>query len=251
MLLFVFIAMSFTPAANAKICSPSVPGNCKAGDTHTVAAYPREDAVEVLELARKTYKADLNIFTLWAEKSPLAVKAWIEMDQTLMNSKVLSAPEIQTIGLVTSNLNRCIYCMHFHTVVAQMHGVNPSDAQEMRDGGLPLDRRLRVIAQVTKLIHSKRGQLNAEDREWCISSAISDAQLYEITAHVGLITCANMLNLIQMPVTDDAFRSGVDEFRMHRPMMSHGTGAAYPGGHSNQYPHHIPPPVRPRSHGDL
>jgi len=256
----------------AKVCSPSVLSDCKAGDTQTLTAYSHDEINEVLEFARQTYKADFNIFILWAEKSPLAVKAWIEMEQKLMSSKVLSASEIQVIALVTSNLNRCIYCMHFHTVLAQMYGISIRDAQEMRDGGLPDDRRLRTIAQATKLVNSKKGQLNAEDRDWCNLSGVTDAQLYEITANVGLITYANMLNLLQMPETDDAFRSGIEDYRLYRlsPSTSAsphtrtqgtqpgvgGVGVGV-GGHRAlpPYPHHLPPPPPPQHHrqrhGDL
>jgi len=238
--LFATIAV-FLGVCSAKVCSPLVINDCQPGDDRTMSAYPRDEMMEALEFARKTYKADFNIFQIWAEKSPLAARAWIQLEQTLMTSKVLSGSEIQIIALVTSNLNRCTYCMHFHAAVAQMFGVTIQDARETRDGGLPADRRLRIIAEATKLVYSKKGQLNGEDRDWLLYVGISDAQLYEITAHVGLINYANMLNLIQMPVTDEVLRSGVDEFRLHRPMSTAHLSSMHtppppPAGRSGQHP---------------
>jgi len=157
------------------------------------------------------YGKKFNVFEKWGLHSPTVVRAYIAMDQEANKSKVLTPAEIQAIQLTVSAVNRCLYCMHFHTTCAMGAGVSEKDAKDTRDGGIPgIDNpRLRNISRCVKLVMTKHGNLTSQDRHTVRDKwGISDAQLYEICMHVGLLIAANYCNLLDMPVTDSDFASG-------------------------------------------
>jgi len=173
------------------------------------AHYNAEDQKSAIDYAIKTYNVNINLWNVWAARSPTALRAWIEMDQYIAkHTKTFTPGELQIIQLTVSSFNRCYYCMAFHTTMAIGAGVSERDAREIRDGGLPAEAhpRLRHIVLTVKLVMQKRANLTPKDRELIRNRwGITDAQLYDITVNIGLLTAANYLNLLEMPPIDEMF----------------------------------------------
>eukprot|EP00698_Gefionella_okellyi_P003588 TRINITY_DN13372_c0_g1_i1.p1 TRINITY_DN13372_c0_g1~~TRINITY_DN13372_c0_g1_i1.p1 ORF type:complete len:203 (+),score=35.91 TRINITY_DN13372_c0_g1_i1:77-685(+) len=176
-------------------------------DTQSQSArkYSKVETDDAVLFATSTYGKDFNFARVWASKSPHVLRAWIAADAELSKTRLFSASELNTIQLATSAYNSCQYCMDFHSVGMHRAGVNEADTRATRAGGIPANARLGALVRAVRLVMAKQGQLSNPDRDTIRLLGISDEELYELVAEIGLLVFANYVNMLDMPVDDTGF----------------------------------------------
>lgn len=169
--------------------------------------YPEDERRRVMDLAGKMYYRTFNFMESWADKSPRALEAWMLMDRKLFESQLFTEKEQHLIQAVISVHNHCIYCMNCQCYHGEKSGIEHDDAQEVFRGGLPKDRRLRQLAQATRLVLSRKSNLSKEDRELIHGKwNVTEEQLVEICSFIGLMYAANYVNMVLHPETEEKMK---------------------------------------------
>jgi len=117
----------------------------------------------------------------------------------------LTNKEVEILLVAISVANHCHYCADIHATFALAAGVSKDEIREVRDGGLPKDIRLRSLIKAAKIIMDKKATLNEEDKITLQDLSISQVELYDIAAIIGMMTAANYLNILDMPQIEPEF----------------------------------------------
>ena len=82
------------------------------------------------------------------------------------------------------------------------------DISNLREGGVPEDQKLQNLIKAVQIVMARRGNLNELDRGKMNKWGISDGQLFEISAHIGLgITMSTIANVTRMQLDKDFDKS--------------------------------------------
>lgn len=134
-----------------------------------------------------------NIFATMAN-SPAALEGFLAFSGALQGG-VLGAASAEQIALAVAGQNSCDYCASAHTLLAKGAGIDSEEAaRNLR--GKANDARTAAILAFVSVVVEQRGQLTQEQIEAVRQAGISDAELVEIVAHVGLNMFTNYFNHI-------------------------------------------------------
>jgi uncharacterized peroxidase-related enzyme len=78
-----------------------------------------------------------------------------EFDRTSLSNK-----EQEVVNIVTSEVNRCRYCISFHYGFLLKMGFTAEQIVEIRKGGASFDPKLDALIKLTKSIAEKRGHID-------------------------------------------------------------------------------------------
>lgn len=157
---------------------------------------------EVLERARRAFGFVPNLIAGMADRNPAVADAYLAATAALEGGS-LSTKEQQVVMLAVSAYNDCHYCSAAHRTVAKGLGVSQSDLEAIDARNRPSDERLRRLVQATWTVLSERGWLAPEELE---KLEISQEELYEVIALIGLKTMTNYINHIQATEIDAPFK---------------------------------------------
>lgn len=172
---------------------------------HTKETAP-EASVPVLEKTEKAYGFSLNLFGVLAE-SPVALSAYVQINDLLNQHSVLTAEEQQVVMLAISERNNCEYCMAAHTVVAGMSGVPEATVSSLRMGNEPSDSRHAALTRFTRALHENRGWVPEAEQQAFLDAGFTTRHVLDIIAIVGLKTLSNYTNHLAQPELDEAFQA--------------------------------------------
>jgi uncharacterized peroxidase-related enzyme len=144
-----------------------------------------------------------NISAVLAE-SPATLKAYLTMSKIFDESSFTPA-ERQVVILAINEYNECHYCVAAHSVIAQMHGVDPKAVDAIRDGNSIDDARLEALRDFTNKVVDTRGWVEEGDIEAFLQAGFDKAQVLEVILGVGLKTISNYANHIADTPLDEAF----------------------------------------------
>jgi uncharacterized peroxidase-related enzyme len=134
-----------------------------------------------------------NIFATMAQ-SPAVLEGYLAFNGAL-NAGVLSASLREQIALAVAGENKCDYCASAHTVLAKGTGINASEAK-LNLGGDATDPRVAAILKFARAVVRSRGRFpeNARSLNALRNEGVSDGEIVEILAHVGLNLFTNYFN---------------------------------------------------------
>ncbi len=100
--------------------------------------------------------------------------------------------------------------VHLHSYKAKEAGLSDHNIISLKQGGLPEDKKLQDLTKATKIIMTKKGNPNEIEKENMKKWGINDAQLYEISTHIGLGFAQGLIaNLSRMEVDEELKRCNV------------------------------------------
>jgi AhpD family alkylhydroperoxidase len=116
--------------------------------------------------------------------SPAVLELYINTVETLGRG-VLDQRLQRLIPLTVAEANGNSYCLRAFTGLGRIAGVSEKELLMSRNAGSP-DERIRAGLKFALAVVNKRGQVSGKDLQHVRDAGYSDAEIVEITAHVGL-----------------------------------------------------------------
>ncbi len=159
-------------------------------DTSTIA---REQQT-VQEAAKEKFGFIPN-FIKEISQAPAAAQVYLKGTE-IMGSASLSQDEQEVVKFAISRENSCEYCLAAHSKALQQAGFDKAELETLRNGGPFSNNRYQSLAELAQLLIEKRGWLESSDINRFNQAGISQPQVYEVIALVGLKTISNYVNHI-------------------------------------------------------
>ncbi|MEJ8567153.1 carboxymuconolactone decarboxylase family protein [Elongatibacter sediminis] len=150
-------------------------------------------AAEILGAIKSKIGMVPNIYATMAH-SPALLHAYLGYGEGL-GQGVLGAALAEQIALTVAGENGCDYCASAHSALARGAGV-ASDEATRNLRGEASDPRTAVILDFVRKVVKNRGHVEAADLQALRNREVSDAELVEIIAHVGMNLFTNYFNHI-------------------------------------------------------
>lgn len=132
--------------------------------------------------------------------SPAALEGYFGLSGALMHG-VLPAKLREQIALAVGEINGCDYCVSAHTVYATKAGLSHDDIVAARRA-TAADEKSDAALKLARGIALQRGQVADAELQAARSAGLSDAEIVEVIAHVGLSVLTNYTNIIARTVLD-------------------------------------------------
>jgi len=156
----------------------------------------------MLEDIRNQLGAVPNIFSTFAH-SPAVLKGFLAFNGAL-GSGVLAATVREKIALAIAGANQCDYCAFAHSVLAAAAGIDkPESAINLT--GSSSDARTQAMLNFVLSVVAQHGEISPDELETLRSFDISDAEIVEILAHVGINLFTNYFNHVVKTEIDFPF----------------------------------------------
>ncbi len=140
-----------------------------------------------------------NLIATMAQSTSVA-GAFLNFAEAL-NDGILFARLREQIALAVSELNQCRYCVSGHAAVGSSIGLTEDEVRDARTGTSP-DRKTEAVLRFVRRIVEERGRVSDDDIREVRNSGCGDAEIVEITAHVGLTIFSNYVNLVAQTEID-------------------------------------------------
>lgn len=152
-----------------------------------------------LAVSRKLFGGTPNLVTT-AAHSPVAVGAMLSLFSHLGKSS-LGPRAGEQIAIAIAQSNRCGYCLSAHTAVGAMHGLPPAELAAARQAKAS-DSKTAALLSLAVAINVSRGHIDDSILASARAAGITDAEVVEVVAHVGLNVFTNYLNSVAETVID-------------------------------------------------
>ncbi len=142
--------------------------------------------------------------------SPAVAETYLKIYE-LMEEASLTQKDIHSVAIAISAENGCTYCVKAHSAVGKQVGIALEDLELIKDGKDPEDERLKAVVKAARVLHEKRGWLDAKDITDLHAQGIDKGQLYEIITIIAHKTISNYVNHIAGTKIDKQFLEGAGE----------------------------------------
>jgi AhpD family alkylhydroperoxidase len=113
----------------------------------------------------------------------------------------LRAKERESINLIVSQVNGCVYCQSAHTVLGKMNGFTDEQIIEIRKGGASFDAKLDALIRLVKSITENRGSADSDLVDNFFAAGYNEGNLVDAINIIGDKTIMNYLHkLTDIPV---------------------------------------------------
>jgi AhpD family alkylhydroperoxidase len=158
---------------------------------------------EVLGQVKAAFGFVPNLMAGIVDQNPAVAAAYLGASAALEHG-VLDATEKQVVMLAVSAFNDCHYCTAAHRTAAKGLGVAQAELEAIDDKHLPTNPRMRSLVEATWALMAERGWLGEQKRA---SLGVTQPELYELIAIIGLKTISNYVNHAQQTEVDAPFRA--------------------------------------------
>ncbi len=140
-----------------------------------------------------------NLFRVFGN-SPAALDAYLLFSGAL-NSGTLSAKEREQIALVVAEINDCPYCRNAHAVQGTEAGLNKRQIADARNV-TPTDPHTVALLNLTRSVVVQRGDISEAEFHAARAGKLTDGEIIETVANVGLNILTNYVNQVAKTVVD-------------------------------------------------
>ena len=128
-------------------------------------------------------------------------KNGLERFLAYQNAKTsLNNKEKESVNLIVSQINGCVYCQSAHLVLGKMNGFSDDQLLDIRKGK-STDAKLNALVQLAADITNNRGNANAEMVDAFFAQGYTNENLVDLILQISDKTAMNLLhNLTQVPV---------------------------------------------------
>jgi AhpD family alkylhydroperoxidase len=168
----------------------------------------------LLEQTKKNLGMIPNLERVMAE-SPALLEGYVHLWE-LFDTTSLSPIERQVVYQTANFENQCEYCVPWHTKLAQMVGIEPSEIEALRQGAELEDPKLESLRQFTKSLILNRGKIAEVELKSFFAVGYSAQQALEVILGIAVKTMSNYTNSIAGTPLDNA----VENLRWKKPIIS-------------------------------
>lgn len=133
-----------------------------------------------------------NVYAFMAY-SPMALKSYLQYTREKTS---LSDIEAEAIYLITSQVNRCPYCLSAHSSFARALGLKDEEIIELREGKASFDKKLDILVKFTRAVVEDRGHTEDVLVDKFIKAGYTCQQLVEVVVLISQIMVTNFINNI-------------------------------------------------------
>ena len=123
---------------------------------HTMESAP-ERSKRALQQLQAAFGMIPNIAGVMAT-SPVLINSLVGLFGNVHGGSFTEA-QVQTVLLTDAVTNASAWAVAFHTALALKEGIDPADAQAIRERRLPKDSKLAALSALAKAMIEKRGRL--------------------------------------------------------------------------------------------
>ncbi|MDO8944316.1 MAG: carboxymuconolactone decarboxylase family protein, partial [Desulfobacterales bacterium] len=140
-----------------------------------------------------------NLFRVFGN-SPAALEGYLNFSGALAGG-VLSAKVREQIALAVAEINDCAYCRSAHTFIGGKVGLTELEIADARRVAAT-DEHTAAILNLARSIVVQRGELSENEFKAARAASLTDAEIIETTANVGLNILTNYVNHVAQTVVD-------------------------------------------------
>jgi len=135
-----------------------------------------------------------NVFNIFKgmANSAAGLKAYLAMSTALSEGE-LDPVDREAIYLAVSERHRCQYCVSAHSVMAEHNGLSGDEIERVRQFA-SRDSRRRAMLQFVKRVMDTDGFVSEDELAEVKRAGVSDGQIVEAIAYIGLATFSNLFN---------------------------------------------------------
>jgi uncharacterized peroxidase-related enzyme len=131
--------------------------------------------------------------------SPAALDGYLQLAETLSRG-VLPTRTRESLAVAIAEANRCEYCLSAHVAIGKQAGLSDKAISHARRSEAD-DPKLDAILRLARKMVTRRGQVDATDVDAARQAGVSEPELAEIAAHIGMHTFSNYFNnLVQTEI---------------------------------------------------
>lgn len=134
-----------------------------------------------------------NIFATFAH-SPAVLEAYLGFSGALAKAK-LDGKIREQLALTVAGANSCDYCASAHTALGAKAGVSKEELASSLHAHSQ-DAKTQAVLTFSKLVVEKRGAVQQSDVEALRTAGLSEAEIVEVVAAIGLNIFTNYFNHI-------------------------------------------------------
>ncbi len=167
-------------------------------------------ATDIVNTVKAKLGAVSNIFATMAQ-SPAVLEGFLAFNGAL-GSGVLTAGVREQIALAVAGENACDYCASAHSFLAKAAGIDSAETT-LNLVGVATDPRVATIIGFARDVVRSRGLLEdpASSLNDLRNAGLTDAEIVETLAHVGLNLFTNYFNHVADTEIDFPFVTAVAE----------------------------------------
>lgn len=132
--------------------------------------------------------------------APAALEGYLQFSGALAGG-VLPARLREQIAIAVAQTNGCDYCLSAHTFIGGKLGLAAADLERARRAEGLTDRESAVLALAVAIVEA-RGRIGDDTLATARGAGLTDAEIVEITAQVGLNLLTNYVNHVANTVVD-------------------------------------------------
>jgi uncharacterized peroxidase-related enzyme len=124
--------------------------------------------------------------------SPAVLKGYLQLNAALAGG-ALPAKTREALALVVGESNGCNYCVAAHTALGGRAGLNADQIDSARCG-TGIDAKSTAALRLARSILASHGEVPDAELNTARCAGLSDAEIAEVAAHVGLNVLTNYFN---------------------------------------------------------
>lgn len=171
---------------------------------HSIDTAP-DASKPILKEAKNQFGFELNLFGVMAE-SPLALKAYTQLNELIEENAALTPQEQQVVMLTVSTRNGCEYCVAAHSTVAGMKQMDDSLIEILRNQEDPADEKTAALVRFTRQLVDNRGWVAEEDQQAFLDAGYENRHVLDVITILALKTLSNTTNHLAETPVDEAFQ---------------------------------------------
>ncbi len=154
-----------------------------------------ESTKETMVEVEKMYGFVPNLYGYLAE-SPVALKAYLHINEQLMEHSSLSKAQVQTILLAISAVNECEFCVAAHSWGTDAYKGNAQTVEAIRTGSQVTEPKDAALVSLAQELVKKRGFLEESTIEAFYAAGFTQENLFDVLVCNMLKSLSNYTNHI-------------------------------------------------------
>ena len=154
---------------------------------------------EHLATAKKMFGGTPNLVTT-AANAPSTLGAILGMFANV-GKGTLGAKVGEQIAIAVAQSNSCGYCLSAHTVIGEMHGLDPAELAAAKRAG-SMNPKTAAVLKLAVAINQSRGQVSDAVLADARKAGVTGAEIVEVVGHVALNVFTNYLNNVSGTAID-------------------------------------------------
>lgn len=156
------------------------------------AATASGETKAVLDVVQSKFGKVPNVFQLMAN-SPAAVNGYLAFNDAL--SKGVLSPKLrEQIAITVAEVNRCEYCLSAHYAIGKSIGMTDAELEDARRERSSDEKSNAALTFVRSML-MRQGDITEASIDTLKSVNMTDAEIAEIIANVGLNVFTNYFNM--------------------------------------------------------